>query len=257
MKKLVPFFVFCLVLLLLSPAFAVMGIYLTYNPQLGDLSRYKMVSTSKNTVEGVGSFTSEQVVTWKQKVTHIEDSLITIKGIITYSKGTINSPLIKEKDAPFDMETLKEGTKFLVKFLKNGEIVESSLGTSGGNIFHQLIFPKRKLKIGDSWTQAMSLGENVQAKCELIDVVWYKGYRCAKISVETTQGRLNFDHFSGLPQSNALTNVSTRGVVYFAYKEGKVIKTIMKKTMDIKTSSEKQETLLTNSSMETIVELQE
>lgn len=256
MKKLVLFFVFCLILLLFSPAFAVIGIYLTYDPQLGDISKYKMVSTSKNTVEGVGSFTSKQIVTWKQKVINIEGHLITIKGIITHSEGTMNSPLIKEKDAPIDMNTLKKGNKFLVKFLKNGEIVESSLGTSEGNISHQLIFPKRELKIGDSWTQVMSLGENVQAKCKLIDIVWCKGYRCAKISVKTARGKLNFDHFAGLPQSNALANVSTRGVVYFAYKEGKIIKTIMKKAMDIETKSKKQETLLTDSFMETIVELQ-
>ncbi|MBU1153027.1 hypothetical protein KKB84_03540 [bacterium] len=253
MKKLVTLFIFVFILCL-KTSYAGEGIYLAYNSREGDVSSYQMTALAENKLKDVGKFTSEQTVNWDQKVIKVKGDIITAKIVITYSQGIMRSEDIQEKEVPIDMGSLKEGDEYFIKFRKNGEVVESNQEALEESILNQLIFPKTKLKIGDSW----NLGN--YTTCKLIDFVKYKGYDCAKIEVKSIPGKLEIPGLlKEVPslQSQDFTMHSTDGIVYFAYKEGKMVESKTKSILNIEQIWKEEGKVSTASIMETIVELVE
>lgn len=113
-----------------------------------------------------------------------------------------------------------KGKVFNMKMADNGEILESS----GMGPQSPPSFPEKDINPGDTWISEKEISLPSQPKGAKLKTLYkfegfekFNGFDCAKIVINTEEVNFNFDE--GVTQS-----IGGHGVTYFAYGEGKLIK---------------------------------
>jgi hypothetical protein len=128
------------------------------------------------------------------------------------------------------------GDAIFMKMNKRGAVIEASGGGDPNFDFKQMQieFPERKVKPGDKWTSKIKPNEKfpipMEAIYTYIGTEMIQGYECAKIDSEIRV----------LPsdRKNIELDVDARGVLYFAVKEGKMIRNEVRSKMNMKMTIE-------------------
>ena len=209
-----------LVLAAVDPGFC--GVKLRYCKEKGARSTYQVVMDGKTSVfvserSNKTSMRTEMFLT--QKVVDYESGLITL--LTSIDSGSIN---INGKQSPLP----NIGQKVTSEMKPNGDIISTSGFNQIDTQKMQLVFPEKEIKIGSTWKNTVE--PNLQVPVPL-DVTYkvlsfekIKNFDCVKIASTVRSGKKTT--IKGLN-----LNVKADGFIYFAYKEGKMIRNEVKSTM--------------------------
>lgn len=268
MKKIIiPSIVIALVLAGCGPK----SVKLEYRLPKGDVSDYQMVMEmeGETRIEGMGQTKSsklggKQELELTQEVKEVSpDGILDVE--LTYTKTSMEMSVDGEKAPSPPLEKLLVGKKISMRMDRQGRTLEAKgleglpglpQGMDLENLTRQAqpIFPDRELKKGDSWIQdlrmsaqlaeGMYLDQSGEAKYTLLGFKKVKGYPCAEIksvvdltqSMDLTQEKVN-------PATGQKTKVEMKvkndgqgeGIIYYAYQDGKLIKSNM--VMDMKSET--------------------
>ncbi len=219
----------------------------------GDVNQYGIRMSGKSKVSSGGESHSTNMdikMLMRWKVVKVGPSG-TMDVSVTISEGssTINNE-------PVDLPNL--GDTKLMKISRRGKII--NVTPDDPNIDYksmQVEFPEKSLSIGDSWVNTVTLGPEypvpMEAKYTLTGFESIKGHECAVI-----ESKIKI-----LPLENApeiTIDVDAVGRLYFAYKEGRMIKNEVKSLMKMIMPVETQEAggaaeVQMNMSMNMVMEL--
>lgn len=200
------------------------GITLRYGGKAGDQAVYQMVMEGNTTVfvsdrEQKTSLTTEMFVT--QKVLDVEqDGAIKIMTRIDSGSLNINGTTTVIPNLRQQVVTAMQ---------PNGKILRTEGFTQNLNLNNmQLVFPEGPVAIGHKWSHTIepSLQVPVPLAVEyrILKTEKIKGFDCVKIASEVRSGQKST--IEGLS-----LDVSADGTIYFAYKEGRMIKNEVKSKM--------------------------
>ena len=187
---------------------------------------YKMKKGEELTYES--KVNSKQSVKEKDKDATSQVSAITMVMVQTAKAinpdGSIDvDVLIKEgksKVGNEEAEIPNVGQLISMRMLKTGQITQSSVDIP----FSQPPFPEKSMKKGDSWTGESKI--NIPTKPEPVSLFYnysindfkkVDGYECVEIKVSCPETKITLD--TGVEQT-----ISATGATYFAYKEGRLVK---------------------------------
>ncbi len=207
------------VLFLLSISFAAMAqekVLLQYAPKPGTTAKYKLAINGVTTVTAMDRAQKtdlETAMTLEQKVTGVDpegklDITTTIlDGTITVNKVPTQLPAT--------------GQVIKVKMAKNGEVLSSEGADQSTNFQQmQIKFPEKPVGVGDSWSTTINpnpqLPIPLEVKYTIQGFETVDGKECVKLQsrVTTNQG----------DQGSINLNVEADGKIWFAYKEGIMVK---------------------------------
>ncbi len=227
----------------------------------------------------------EKIISAGQTMEIIADKNATIirqNGKVIYDS---TAPGEKLKPSPFEgligqsmtMKVTKTGKILEVKGLEGLKRLMPQFDIQGMIKQSQPAFPEKKVRIEESWVQKTELplpqvGKpvTIETKYTLKGFEKIKGYNCARIEakVDVLLTDLVFDMSLGKPQTEVkmvIDRLSQKmeGMLYFAYKEGKLIKSdqdmdmSMEMTTKIKREGKKTEMKTNmNMKMKVVMELQ-
>jgi len=211
-----------------SSVFAQNAVKLEFKGMPQDVFRYEvtMEGTSSISAEGQTAENSMKVeMEIKQKVLKVAvDGTMDISTTITKGKSIVNN---KEMPLP------NVGATLLMKLTRRGQVLHVTGASDPAMNFKQMqiAFPEHPIRVGDSWTTKIDAGPQLpvpmEAKYTLVGFEKLNGYDCAKIRSVITVAPVN----SG---ENMSLDVDANGVLYFAYKEGKMIKNVINTKMDMR-----------------------
>ncbi len=216
------FYVVCLMLILATAESAFCGVKLRYGKKKGERSTYQVVMDGQTSVfvserSNKTSMRTEMFLT--QKVVDFDDGLITL--LTSIDSGSIN---INGQQSPLP----NIGQKVTSEMKTNGDIVSTSGFNQIDTQKMQLVFPEKEVQIGSKWHNTVE--PNLQVPVPL-DVTYkvlsfekIKNFDCVKIASTVRSGKKST--IEGLS-----LNVKADGFIYFAYKEGKMIRNEVKSTM--------------------------
>ncbi len=199
------------------------GVKLQYNLKPGEKDVYRVITEAKTAVfvgdrEQHTSMQTEMIFT--QRVIDVsKDGVITLLTSIDSGSITLN-----RKRSPLP----NIGQKVVVDMKRDGEITGNSQYQLINLKNFQLVFPERELSIGDSWVNRIEPSVQVPVPLEveykILNFEKVKGYDCVKIASKVrSKGETTI---TGLG-----LNVKADGIIYFAYKEGKLIKNEVKSSL--------------------------
>lgn len=188
----------------------------------------------------------EKITSAGQTMEIIADKNATImrqNGKVIYDS---TAPEAQERPSPLkgligqsmSMKVTKSGKILEAKGLEGLKKLMPQLDIQGMIKQSQPAFPEKKVRIGESWTQDVELplpqvGKpvTIETKYTLKGFEKVKGYNCARIEakVDTLLTDLVFDMSLGKPQTEVgmvidRLSQKTEGMLYFAHKEGKLVK---------------------------------
>ena len=203
-----------------NPLFA--GVKLRYSKKDKDSSTYQVVMDGQTSVfvsekSNKTSMRTEMFIT--QKVVDVQGDVIT--QLTSIDSGVIN---INGKQSPLP----NVGQKSTTDIKANGAIVSTSGFDQIDTKNMQLVFPEEDIKIGSSWSNTIEPNLQVPVPLEVTYKVLsfekIKNFDCVKISSTVRSGsKSTIDGLS--------LDVKADGFIYFAYKEGKMIRNEVKSTM--------------------------
>jgi len=212
----------CLVLVLAAARPAFCGVKLRYSTTKGDTSTYQVVMDGQTSVfiserSNKTSMKTEMFLT--QKVVDYNDGLVTL--LTSIDSGSIN---INGQQTPLP----NIGQKVTSEMKTNGDIVSTSGFNQIDTRNMQLVFPDEDVQIGTTWQNTVE--PNLQVPVPL-DVTYkvlsfekIKNFDCVKIASTVRSGSKST--IEGLS-----LDVKADGFIYFAFKEGKMIRNEVKSTM--------------------------
>ena len=198
------------------------GVKLRYSKKDRDSATYQVVMDGQTSVfvsekSNKTSMRTEMFIT--QKVVDVQDDIVT--QLTSIDSGVIN---INGKQSPLP----NVGQKSTTDIRTNGEIVSTSGFNQIDTKNMQLVFPEEEVKIGSSWGNTIK--PNLQVPVPLnvtykvLSFEKIKNFDCIKIASTVRSGKKST--IDGLT-----LNVKADGFIYFAYKEGKMIRNQVKSTM--------------------------
>lgn len=203
------------------------AINLEYKMKQGETLRYKTTVQSQQTLQegsqsATGSSLMEMVMMQRATDVSAEGTMgvdVTIETVNLKRDG---------EAVQFDQGQDPTGKTVSMKMKKNGEVVQTSMDLP----FSQPPFPSRPIKKGETWTGDSKIpvpitnekGE-VQGHREvtlryhysLWDFTRVQGYDCAEIRVSCPESTIPL-------QDKVEQRISATGTTYFAYKEGRLVK---------------------------------
>lgn len=216
----------------------------------GDVSQYKITSTSitdSTSSDGKNHLVrSKTEATITQKVTNVDRDGNRILEV-TYNDVKVTTE--QEGKSRLNHDFRMTGKTYQMKISKNGELREFqdrkvNPGQSIGLLNQMdLILPEKVTKIGDSWTSqeagitsmpipggAISMEKKQDCTYTLEKLEKIENLECAKILINSTVTE-RVKPGAEKPGYQAKGDGSIQGRVYFATKEGKIIKAEVKKRM--------------------------
>lgn len=206
------------------------GVRLEFKGGVGSKNAYGVLMQGKSIVESAGQSQStdmkmEMVI--EQKVLQSNGTEMDVSTTIVSGSTAINNEV---------SELPNVGQAILMKMNKRGAVIEASGGGDPNFDFKQMQieFPERKVKNGDTWTSKIKPNEKfpipMEAIYTMVGTEMVQGYECAKIESEIRvlpSDRKNID-----------LEVDAKGVLYFAVKEGKMVKNEVRSKMIMKMTIE-------------------
>lgn len=188
---------------------------LKYKLTKGQSSKYKTtVQSLREAKEGnyYEKLDSKMEMTMTQKVVEVHSN-----GVMEL-RVSIDSSILWKNSQQISVNTRNK--VFNMKMAASGEVLESSVvGPQSPPSF-----PDRDINPGDTWNSEKEISLPSQAKGAILKTVYkfegfekFNNFDCAKIIINTEEVNFNFDE--GVTQS-----IGGNGVTYFAYGEGKLIK---------------------------------
>ena len=213
---------FLLGLLLLTATPLLAGVKLRYSQTDKDTATYQVVMDGQTSVfvsekSNKTSMRTEMFIT--QKVVDVQGDVIT--QLTSIDSGSIN---INGQQSPLP----NVGQKSTTDIKANGQIVSTSGFNQIDTKNMQLIFPEEDVRIGSSWSNTIE--PNLQVPVPLnvtykvLSFEKIKNFACVKIASTVRSGKKST--IDGLT-----LDVKADGFIYFAYKEGKMIRNEVKSTM--------------------------
>ena len=209
--------------LVATSAFASGKVLLQYSPKPGTTTKYKLEIRGATTVTAMNRAQKtdlETLMSLTQKITGVDaKGNVSMQTEITQGTITVNkvpTPL------PVTGQVIK------VKMAKDGEVLESEGMDQQGNFQQmQIKFPNRPIGVGETWETVINpnpqLPIPLKVKYTLVGFETVDGYECAKLqSIVTTD--------NGQAGSISL-NVKADGKIWFAHKEGIMVKNEVVSTM--------------------------
>jgi hypothetical protein len=229
-RKLVLFVTFAFVSLIATTAFAAgqEALRLVFKGKAGDVSEYNVEMTGKSTVAAQGeSKTTDMNMTMliRQKIIQVaEDGTQDVSTTIVDGKTFMGGQ---------NVELPNVGTSLLMKITERGKVLNVTGNTPQDMDFQQMQveFPEKKVEIGDSWTRRLKANEKFPipmiAKYTITGFSKVKGYDCVviKSTIGVDPNYVNKDKME--------LTVDASGLLYFAYKDGKMIKNEVNSLMDL------------------------
>ncbi len=191
------------------------AVMLEYKMKKGETLNYTTTVHSEQeikTEEQSGSTTSDVVMKMVQKCTDVAPD-----GTMTVDV-TIQSGKLKRDGEEEELPNV--GQTITLKMKKSGEIVHTSVDLP----FEQPAFPTKAVKKGDTWVGKSKISipgkpdmVTLEYNYSLWDFTKILGYDCAEIKVACPETKI--------PIGEGIEQVLTAtGTTYFAYKEGRLVK---------------------------------
>lgn len=203
------------------------SISLEYKMQPGELLQYKTVVQSEQTLQegsntASGSSVMEMVMTQKATEVSPEGTMgvdVTIQSVSLQRDG---------QQVAFEEGQDPTGKTVSMKMKKSGEVIQTNMDLP----FSQPPFPTRAIKKGETWTGDSKIPVpitdaegNVTGHREvtlryhysLWDFTRVQGYECAEIRVSCPESTIPL-------QEKVEQRISATGTTYFAYKEGRLVR---------------------------------
>lgn len=215
MIKRISILIILLSFMLTLSIYAQEAVLLEYKPKPGTTVKYQMNirgSTVVTAMQKAQKTDLETIMKVEQKVTGV-DKNGNIEMTTTILEGTITV-----NNTPTPLPAV--GQIIRVKMAKDGEILESE-GMDQGNFNQmQVRFPNKPVKVGDSWNSEIQpnpqLPIPLKVKYTLVGFEKVDGYDCAVLQSNVT---------SDQGQAGSINlNVKADGKIWFAYKEGIMVK---------------------------------
>jgi hypothetical protein len=225
---LVSLFIFALSFTLSAFAQEPDGLRLVFKGKAGDINEYKVEMTGNSTVAAKGESKSTDMnmnMVIRQKIMNIsEDGTQDVSTTITNGQTFMGGQ-------PVELPNV--GTSLLMKITDRGKVLNVT-GKGPDDIDFkqmQVEFPAKKLKVGDSWTRRLKATAKFPvpmiAKYFIKGFSKVKGYDC--VIIDSTIG-VDPNYVNEEKMELA---VDASGKLYFAYKEGKMVKNEVKTLMDL------------------------
>jgi len=186
-----------------------------YKLKKDDVSKYNtVVETLKEAREG----------SYYEKTENKMEMEMTQKVIERYNNGDMLINVIIDssilwKDGK-EMTVPKKGKIYSMKMAETGEVIESS----GSGPQSPPSFPNRDVQPGDVWTGEKVISVSPQIKDISLKTIYkfesiekYSNFDCAKISINTEDITITLEE-------EINQTIGGRGITYFAFEEGKLIK---------------------------------
>lgn len=201
---------------------------LVFKGKAGDVNEYKVEMIGNSTVAAKGEAKSTDMnmnMTIRQKIMNISAD-----GTQDVSTTIINGKTFMGGE-PVELPNV--GTSLLMKITERGKVLNVTGKTPEDIDFKQMQveFPAKKMKIGDSWSRRLKATAKFPvpmiAKYFIKGFSKVKGYDC--VVIDST---INVDPNYVNEEKMELT-VDASGKLYFAYKDGKMVKNEVKTLMDL------------------------
>ncbi|MBF0408498.1 MAG: hypothetical protein HQM10_14195 [Candidatus Riflebacteria bacterium] len=201
-------------------------VLLQYSPKPGTTTKYKMNLQGTTVVTAMQRAQKTELKTdmgIEQKITGVDP-----KGNIEMAT-TITDGSITVNGTPTPLPAVGQVIK--VKMAKNGEVISSEGMDSQTNFQNmQIKFPEKPTGIGESWEATISpnpqLPIPLKVKYTLLGFETVDGFDCAKLeSVVTTD--------KGGAAGSINLNVKANGKIWFAHKDGIMVKNEVISTMNM------------------------
>lgn len=209
-----------LVLAVANPALC--GVKLRYSTTQGDSSTYQVVMDGTTSV-----FVSE-----KSQKTNLRTEMFLTQKVVDYAKGmvtlltSIDSGSININGQQSPLPNI--GQKVTSEMKENGEIVSSSGFNQIDTRNMQLVFPDEEVNIGSTWSSTVEPNLQVPVPLSVTYKVLafekIKNFDCVKVASTVRSGEKST--IEGLA-----LDVKADGFIYFAFKEGKMIRNEVKSSM--------------------------
>lgn len=211
-----------------TSAMAADGFDLVFKGKAGDVSEYAVEMTGKSTVSAAG----------EAKTTDMNMSMVIRQKIMVISEdGTQDVSTTILEGLTFmggeKVELPNVGTSLLMKITDKGKVLNVT-GTAPQDMDFkqmQVEFPDKPVKIGDSWTRRLKATDKFPipmiATYTITGTSAVKGYECVVI-----KSTIGVDPNYVNEQKMELT-VDAQGLLYFAHKEGKMVKNEVNSLMDL------------------------
>lgn len=234
----------CVACLAVAAAPAHAGIRLRYSTKAGDSAVYQMVMEGATTVfvadkQQKTALTTEMFVT--QKVLEAADD--TVKMMTRIDSGSINV-----NGTTSVIPNLRQ--KVVTTMKPTGKILNTEGFSQQVNMNQmQLVFPDEPVNIGHSWKNriepTLQVPVPLDVEYRILKTEKIKGFDCIKIASTVRSGSKST--IEGLS-----LDVRADGTIYFAYKEGKMIKNEVQSNMRMilkRVVDNKEESIITKMTM--------
>ncbi|MEZ7890481.1 MAG: DUF6263 family protein [Candidatus Wallbacteria bacterium] len=236
--------------LCLNSAFAA-GVKLQYDLKKGDVTKYRMKMKSSTSVGALGKVekmeTDTEMGLAQRVIDRDEKNVMYILTAIENVKTVVNGTPVDGKSAEqvFTMHMEPSGKILDTQGLKS-EVSMSQM---------QLAFPDKTVDVGESWTTTLPASEQIPSTLEMkytVDkFVKEQGYDCIVIKSNVTSKPAKSGVVSQL-------DVNATGNIFFAYKEGKIVKNAVTGTFGSVTNQViegKTEPIVTKVNIDLVMEL--
>ncbi|MBI4867604.1 MAG: hypothetical protein HY816_11685 [Candidatus Wallbacteria bacterium] len=227
------------------------GVRLEYGSKVGDTSVYHLTMDGNTTVF-VGDRTQKTQIRTEmyltQKVEAFKEGVIDLMTKIDSGSINVNN---QTSVLPNVGQTVKTSLK------KNGEIVNSSGFGPNINLNQmQLVFPDQALEVGSSWKSTMepspAVPVTLEVEYKVLGFEKIRDFECIKLASSVRSGPKST--IEGLQ-----LKVQADGNIYYAHKEGKMVKNDVKSTMEMilkRVIDNQPQSIITRMGMDMQMELQ-
>jgi hypothetical protein len=227
------------------------GVKLEYGSKVGDTSTYHLTMDG-NTSVFVGDRNQKTAIRTEMYLTQKVDAFK--EGVIDLMTK-IDSGSVNVNGTTSLLPNVGQQVKTSLK--KNGEIVSTSgFGPSINLNQMQLVFPDKELEVGSSWTSVMepspAVPVTLNVEYKVLGFEKIRDFDCIKMASSVRSGAKTT--VEGLQ-----LKVQADGSIYYAYKEGKMVKNDVKSTMEMilkRVIDNQPQSIITRMAMDMQMELQ-